>query len=198
MEIEEDDAKAAEMNELDNPLRRAAKKRKLNNANKEDENKNLNKNEFLIYQTSLIDIDSDSDDQDDSTRDIDEVVEDEIRRYKTEKFSSHEKKNKLAEWQEDPLKYWQIRRHKFPILAALARRIFVIRPSQAPCENSFSLARFTLEGRRHQLSSKRFNDILYLNSKFKSIFFKKEKSGEFENVDDADNLDNDDDDCIFV
>ena len=197
MELEEDqDEKASEFDEIiDNTnksLQRPNKKRKLNNKDDENKNSNSKKNEFLIYRATLIDVDSDSD-QDDETRDVNEMVEAEIRRYKLEKFSTSERENKLEEWLENPLKYWQLRQHKFPILAALSRRIFVIKPSQAPCESSFSLARFTLEGRKHQLSSKRFNDILYLNSIYKLATKTKSKSPEFEMADDGD-----DDDCILT
>ena len=59
-------------------------------------------------------------------------------------------------WSENPLLYWKSRIQKFPILGMLARRVFVIRPSQAPVESKFSLARFEMEGRKHQMGKCEF------------------------------------------
>ena len=118
---------------------------------------------------SMANAKDDFDDCDDSSGDEngDQKIEDEVDLYLSEKPTSSEKKQKQS-WKLNPLEYWKSRCARYPHLAQFARRVFVIRPSQAPVESQFSLGRQLLDGRCHQLSAQHFHDYLWLNSYFKN------------------------------
>ena len=180
---EEEEAKHSEVNQIDS----ASDTESEENHRPRKKRKKLPEEEFFNFENDFDDPGSDDD-----ANNIEREISNDILLWRAEQLTTAEK-IKQKEFAKDPLNYWKrkivkwdhnqlfvplksAQLHslltqkisKYPHLGALARRVFVIRPSQAPTESQFSLGRFEMDGRKHNISPERFRDVMYLSSRFRN------------------------------
>lgn len=68
--------------------------------------------------------------------------------------------------EQNPLEWWCENKHNYPFLSKVARQKLCALGTSEPCERLFSKAGNLLNDRRTRLSSKRVEQILFLNSNF--------------------------------
>ena len=130
--------------------------------------------DFTMSMANEFDDDSASDSDGETEMDKTQAIRDELALYLNEKYRSKREKMMAPEWTTNPLKYWESRAARFPYLSTLARRVLVVRVSQAPTESVFSVGGFLLGARKHNLSSQRFGDIMVLHSHYSNMENKEE------------------------
>lgn len=69
---------------------------------------------------------------------------------------------------EDPLKWWKENSNLYPEVSVLAKKYLSIVATSVPCERLFSEAGNITSKTRNRLSSDRVNNLLFLNSYYKS------------------------------
>lgn len=70
----------------------------------------------------------------------------------------------LIFFQTSPLQWWRLNRHKYPILAILARRYLAIPATSAPSERFFSIGALVLSKLRNRMHMDTFEFIMCLKS----------------------------------
>lgn len=106
---------------------------------------------------SLLDYNDSSSDSNGTSPGVDRV-EREISRYKTEEE---------IDSNGDPLMWWKLNHHRFPILSILARRFLCITATSVPCERIFSDAGVVVNRRRCALDPNNVECLLFLHSNLK-------------------------------
>jgi hypothetical protein len=72
------------------------------------------------------------------------------------------------ERKEDPLAFWDERKHLMPGLAKMANKYLCIPATSVPSERLFSKAGLVTNDRRNRLNPKKLDQILFLNGWFTS------------------------------
>ncbi|XP_050066428.1 E3 SUMO-protein ligase ZBED1-like [Aphis gossypii] len=71
-------------------------------------------------------------------------------------------------YDQDPLKWWKENEFKYSAVSLLAKKYLSIVATSVPCERLFSEAGTIISKKRNRLSPERLNQLLFLNSYFKS------------------------------
>ena len=81
------------------------------------------------------------------------------------------KQEALVGMQEDPLQWWQTNRHRFPRLAALARRYLSAPATSVDSERTFSVSGSICSEKRSRLSPERLEHLVFLNVNLRQFSF---------------------------
>ena len=65
----------------------------------------------------------------------------------------------------DPLLWWKLRKHEFPILSRLARKYLCIQATSTPAERIFSKLGLILVKNRLRMTGEKFKEIMFLSDK---------------------------------
>lgn len=67
------------------------------------------------------------------------------------------------DWKLDPIDWWRVNAHRFPILAAIARRFLSAPATSVASEQLFSVANVVFDPRRSRLSAVKAEQLIFLN-----------------------------------
>ncbi|KAE9523138.1 hypothetical protein AGLY_016452 [Aphis glycines] len=104
-------------------------------------------------------IDSDDDDEDDYSVTQSPTMK-QLEEYKNLKIK--------VPYDQDPLNWWKENESKYSAVSLLAKKYLSIVATSVPCERLFSEAGTIISKKRNRLSPERLNQLLFLNSYFKS------------------------------
>ncbi|XP_008189493.1 zinc finger BED domain-containing protein 1-like [Acyrthosiphon pisum] len=104
-------------------------------------------------------IDSDDDDEDDYSITQSPTMK-QLEEYKNLKIK--------VPYDQDPLNWWKENESKYSAVSLLAKKYLSIVATSVPCERLFSEAGTIISKKRNRLSPERLNQLLFLNSYFKS------------------------------
>ncbi len=77
-----------------------------------------------------------------------DIVELELKKYIDLSLGRKKYGDELKLWRDDPTPFWCMRRHEFPLMSRVWRRIDTIKGTSCGSERIFSLGGFILMGRR--------------------------------------------------